>query len=118
MDKHTQEYRMKKWLGIMQDCAESGVKKREYCQVHGINEKTFYYWQRRLRDCMTPALAGMRTAEPKETAFVRLPLPVREAAATCTLTAMVRIGNAEIMLFPDIEEGFLRKLLRVCSYVE
>lgn len=109
---------MKKWLRIMQDCAESGVKKREYCQVQGINEKTFYYWQRRLRDCMTPALAGMQTAEAKETAFVRLPLPVREAETTCTPTATLKIGRAEIMLSPDIEESFLRKLLRVCSHVE
>ena len=49
------EYRLEQWNRIIQDCQNSGLSNREYCRQHGIAEKTYYYWLRKLRLAVTEA---------------------------------------------------------------
>ena len=37
------------WIQVIQDWSNSGLTKRGYCQGKGIDEKQFYYYQRRIR---------------------------------------------------------------------
>ena len=43
------EYRAQQWSMVIQECAASGLSNREFCRQRGIAEKSFYYWQRKLR---------------------------------------------------------------------
>ena len=43
------EYRAQQWAMVVQECAASGLSNREFCKQRGIAEKSFYYWQRKLR---------------------------------------------------------------------
>ena len=43
------EYRAQQWAMVVQECAASGLSNREFCRQRGIGEKSFYYWQRKLR---------------------------------------------------------------------
>ena len=45
----TMKYRTQKWLGIIRECQASGLSKRTWCEQNNVNEKTFYYWLRKLR---------------------------------------------------------------------
>ena len=47
------EYRAQTWAMFIQECNNSGLTKREFCQQRGISEKSFYYWLRILRSHMT-----------------------------------------------------------------
>ena len=49
------EYRAQNWAMFIQECNNSGLTKREFCQQHGISEKSFYYWLRMLRSHMAEA---------------------------------------------------------------
>ena len=49
------EYRSQTWAMLIQECNNSGLTKREFCQQRGISEKSFYYWLRKLRSHMTEA---------------------------------------------------------------
>ena len=42
-------YRAQHWAMVVQECAASGLINREFCRKRGIAEKSFYYWQRKLR---------------------------------------------------------------------
>lgn len=53
------EYRAKTWAMLIQECNNSGLTKREFCQQSGISEKSIYYWLRKLRGQMAEA-AGPR----------------------------------------------------------
>ena len=44
------EYRMQEWIQIIQQCKESGLSNKEFCQQRGIAEKTYYYWLRKIRE--------------------------------------------------------------------
>lgn len=46
------EYRAQTWAMLIQECNNSGLTKREFCQQRGISEKSFYYWLRKLRSHM------------------------------------------------------------------
>ena len=49
------EYRAQTWAMLIQECNNSGLTKREFCQQRGISEKSFYYWLRKLRNHMADA---------------------------------------------------------------
>ena len=49
------EYRAQSWAMLIQECNNSGLTKREFCQQRGISEKSFYYWLRKLRSHMAEA---------------------------------------------------------------
>ena len=49
------EYRAQTWATLIQECSNSGLTKREFCQQRGISEKSFYYWLRKLRSQMAEA---------------------------------------------------------------
>ena len=51
------EYRAQQWAMVVQECAASGLSNREFCRQHGISEKSFYYWQRKLRTQIIEATA-------------------------------------------------------------
>ena len=49
------EYRAQTWAMLIQECNNSSLTKREFCQQRGISEKSFYYWLRKLRSHMAEA---------------------------------------------------------------
>lgn len=49
IDTFTQDVRKRKWTELLISCNSSGQSKSEWCSEHGINIKTFYYWQHKLR---------------------------------------------------------------------
>lgn len=45
-------YRMQQWSQVIRECRESGLTNKEFCRQHGISEKTFYYWLKKLRTAL------------------------------------------------------------------
>lgn len=60
------EYRAQKWAMVIQECTSSGLSNREFCRQRGVSEKSFYYWQRKLREQIVetgaPQLVHLETA--------------------------------------------------------
>ena len=50
MDKITHKVRCEQWTKIIKECLASGMSKTAWCREHGISDKAFFYWQRRLRE--------------------------------------------------------------------
>ena len=58
------EYRAQSWAMLIQESKPSGLTNKEFCEQRGISEKSFYYWQRKLRshiigDCLNLYLARL-----------------------------------------------------------
>ena len=43
------EYRLQQWAEIIRDCQSSGMKVKAYCEQHGVSEKSYYYYLRKIR---------------------------------------------------------------------
>lgn len=44
----SKQERLEAWTTRIMDCRNSGMSVRSWCQENGLNENTYYYWQRRL----------------------------------------------------------------------
>ena len=49
MDPRVMELRIKKWIPVIEEQAKSGMSKKEWCVMHGINRTSFFRWQKRVR---------------------------------------------------------------------
>lgn len=118
MDNTVQAYRVQRWTETIRECAESREKKREYCQEHGINEKTFYYRQRRLRDRMSSNLQNRLGEDCLPNPFVRLSVPMDNSGPEGGESAViVRVGSIRIEIRDSVDEALLAKVLRAASHV-
>lgn len=72
MDKGTQELRLMHWAELVKECYNSGMKVRE----NDIDEKRYYYWQRKVRQEVLQIQETSTTAVEKVTTFAQLPIPI------------------------------------------
>ena len=112
--KATQEYRLAQWLPIVQECRESGMTVRSWCQQNNVDEKRFYYWQNKLRVLASESIAVSNEQQSK---FVPVTLPNSNPTYTNDFKpAMVlRIGQAAIELSNQVEPELLASVLKVLS---
>ena len=76
--------RMSEWAQRVSECRSSGLTVRQWCEEHGINEKTYYYWQRRIWESMN---------ESRSSRFVQI--PAEGASAGQNAAVRIRINGAE-----------------------
>ena len=74
MDKSTNDIRLARWLTIFEECAASGMSKKDWCKENNIDLKKFYYWQRKARATITSASTELVVSENTSSpTFVKLP---------------------------------------------
>lgn len=64
MDHQANEIRTQKWAEIILECNRSGQQKVAWCAEHGINRKTFYYWQQKLRKQVAKQMSSSTSIVP------------------------------------------------------
>lgn len=104
------EVRRQQWSVVMRERRESGLTIRDFCRERGINEKTFYYWQRKLRESVCENLAVRQ-----ETAMAPVPsfAEVRMLAESPGKDAIrVRLGDAEVEIGGDVSPVAIEAVLR------
>ena len=92
-----QQKSLLEWSRRVADCRGSGVSVSRWCEEHGINRKTYYFWQKKVFAAMIEQqeLQMQVTAEPEQSRFVELPAP----SARKGLVATVRIGRAALDVY-------------------
>lgn len=91
------EYRQIQWAAAIQKCKASGLTNKEYCIWHGLSEKSFHYWQKKLR---TQIVAS---------ALELVPL---EVASAVEEELQIRYRGAELKLPAGIDMDAVAALLR------
>lgn len=127
MDVSTTKIRYQHWMQVVQDWSDSGLSKHVYCQQNGINEKQFYYYQRRLRKMLAaqaerPALVDgcsdveesspVQQTDPPQ--IVKLCLP--GTSRTNPSTVSFSVNGMDLSVAEDIPTSFLTKLLEAVSH--
>ena len=122
-----EEYRLAHWMQIMQERNESGLSIKAFCKKVGINETSYFYWQRKLREAACEQIAIMH---PDSTAsglicngFAEVKL--QDNLPHKTLTEAVSRGNLNIEIsgikitadstYPENKLAYLlRELVESC----
>jgi len=110
------ELRLNQWAVALRERKESGLSVRRWCMENAVNEKTYYYWQRKLREVSCRELvAAQSSGQNSELA----PLGwascevVSETSAGRGIT--IEIGKAQITATQSTDMELLGKICRVLS---
>lgn len=114
MDPRIKAMRLERWREIIVACNTSGMKKKEWMQIHNIDSKSFYRKQKELREYEMEK-AGITTSDipvgQKPSEFFDLTTAL--IRQTNDISAPVGIKN-ESSVFPKINEPEL--VLQAGSY--
>ena len=92
------DLRLQNWTEVIRSKQESGLTNREFCAQHGIAEKTYYYWLRKVRqaalECAPPELVRLEGDSPSTDRMIR-----------------IRYGSAELKLPENVDLAAVAALL-------
>ena len=126
MDKVTHQIRRDHWTSLILECNNSGMSKKAWLQAHHINEKQFYYWQRRLRNEAACELkeSALPVAVPS-VAFAEISLPssaqtvpVVNDSPAVRADAILRAGNMTLEVSNSLSPVLLAALLQVMAHAQ
>lgn len=107
----THGVRLANWAEILRARRDSGLSVRCYCQEQGINEKTYYYWQRRLREATCNRLEEQTNAatHSEMTRFAALPMPSNRSGGNI----VIRMNGTEVEISSGAEPATIDTVLRI-----
>jgi hypothetical protein len=127
MDDKAMEIRYGKWIQAIHGWSSSGLSKKEYCQANGIDEKRFYYYQRRIRSIIAAqglvatnenysetSLATPSGNEKNKPQIVRLKIPATAQEIKAVIS--FNVNGIDLAVPEDVSTSFLSKLLEAASH--
>lgn len=117
MDKTTRNVRLAHWAKLIQQCNESGLSKKAWCEQNKINEKSFYYWQRCVRKALYDQQTSL-TAMETTTSFVEVPTIRGANTKIESVAAVIHMKGCQIELSNSASREFLSQLLGALDYVQ
>jgi len=100
------EYRLTHWAQVAQERIKRGETIKVYCKQEGISEKTYFYWQRRLRRAAYEQISKLGTEQKNVTQAGFVEIEVTESTARPALPAPM--GRASSQSELNIEAGGVR----------
>lgn len=117
--KVSSEQRLMEWAELVRECRSSELTCREWCAQHGIAERRYHYWQKRVFERAVQQKAestAMGLPEERTTRFVELSEPQEGncyAQSAGKVVASIRIGEGTIDIYPWTEPDVVKLLCQV-----
>ena len=127
MDRTTHEIRISNWRSIIEQCQArpAGQSAKQWLADNGISEKTYYYWQRKVRqetyalikqDAVPPAKPAMPVSDTRSVAFAEIPYAaVSDNLHPFTPDVVIRKGQTVLELSNSVSDRILEKIMEVMS---
>lgn len=116
----SREVKLRQWAEIVTICRNSGITIRSWCDENGVNEKQYYYWQRKLREMALANIEDHAPVVPASTPnqrFAKVDNIVSSPVGKTPHTA-IDIGGIKVEVYadanPDVIEASLKAVLALC----
>ena len=107
------QYLLQTWAPIIHECKNSGMTVKSWCEEHDINEKRFYYWQRRVREELLPVVTEDTPVSPT---FVQVPeIPSTDSPFKPDM--VLNYGSLRMELSNSASAELLANVLKVMHHV-
>ena len=125
MDKNSYKVRRERWLRIVTECnsRDQSIPKIQWCQMNGVNIKSFYYWQHQFRNELLIQGAASTAHVP---AFVDITSQVSRSALkseefisaerTLVPELMIQSGDFRIYVSGAVHEQTLDTVMKVLRH--
>ena len=131
MDNVTQQIRTMKWAAIIQACNNSGVSKERWIMEHNVNRKTFYRYQKYIRENLGQKYFEQMAAEHPELAelaenrSVAVPIAMRRQIDANDMQpepfhpdAVICMNGIRVGLSNTASPQFIEAVIRCLSHAE
>ncbi len=128
MDPNTRQIRRDRWLQIILEATSSGMTKERWCREHQISTKTFYHWQRIIREeeaerfqqmnlsySPEPSRASTAQALPSATIPDTAKGAAFQAVQVIRPEIILQAGQYQMIIGGGVTESTLATVLRVIS---
>lgn len=109
----TREVRMAHWAGILRERQESGMSIRAWCMEHGVVEKTYHCWQRKLREVACRELASVASESQTSLAPSGWARLETEKPVVTESGVTIEIGGCRVSAVADTNPELLVKVCRM-----
>ena len=108
------QHNLQIWTQTVGECKKSDMTVKDWCLENEVNEKRFYYWQRRVREeVLAPAIASKNDS----TTFVQIPNAVPMAPAAFQPDMVLNYGNLRMELKNSVSSELLAEVIQVIRHV-
>lgn len=122
MDNTTYQVRLAQWTQIIEACNQrpAGMTAKQWLADNNISDKSYYYWQRRIRNKIANATSV--TPSDNEITFADITNPSFSNSSEhqygdgFTADAIIKCGNSVIALSNTVSDAMLSKILEVVVY--
>ena len=130
MDQITHEMRMEHWKQIITQCQSrpEGQSAKQWMRENGISDKSYYYWQRRIRQ---EAYAEIKSASPlvavptrpanDEISFAEITPEVQPESNRESVEkpdAIIKTANCSIVISNSISPALRQSITEVCCDIQ
>ena len=125
MDQKASQIRRSQWERIVFEGNKATISKKEWCKQNGISEKSFYYWQRKIRTQAVETLEATKAVSMPvpastfvELPFLSTPQPAMEPTPPQSLSPelMMQIGDCRIYVTGAVQEHTLGTVMKVIRH--
>ena len=115
--KVTNDYRAQHWMSVIKQCRESGLTIRAWCKEQGVNEKGYYYWQRKFREAACIELERSQESAAIQSDLIKYePLPAGWTQLAPTehqdSSLTIEVGGCRVIVNSDTDPALLSQTLR------
>ena len=129
MEKITHALRREYWKNVVAACNTSGMKKQDWLKENNINSKSFYHWQKILREEKGVQLILDHTREQTLTQSLPISTQMTDSShidfgvltppavgKSTAVGAVLRSGDLEVEISDDISDDLLHRLIKAMSH--
>ena len=119
MDKITKEVRIANWKSIIEQChaRPEGQSAKQWLADNGISEKSYYYWQRKVRQEAYALMQSSSVIKSEPVVFAELPFDGTKGSRSSFIpSALIHKGGTVLEISNDISDRLLDRLMEVIGH--
>ena len=121
LSKASHDYKLNLWISRIQECRESGKSVAVWCKENNLNDKSYYYWLRKIRLETFDSLPAERKPRPVTTATEQLPVfaqvPTDFMEPHQCAAVVIRIHGATLEIQNSASDTVIENTLRAMKYL-
>lgn len=103
--------KQEKWLNLITECKDSGMTVTDYCQMHNVSDKTYYYYNRKFK-LMFEKQAEQHSMQIRPQ-FEELKLPAQRNSEN--IGVRLTVGKVNVEINENISDEFILRLVRILN---
>lgn len=111
------DVRLNLWVQRIKESRESGMTVKAWCRAHEINEKTYYYWLRKIKKEAFEALPTECRQVPAPFGEKKIFAEVSAPMSVCTgnIAATIDMGRMRVDIHNGADRETLQNIFRIVN---